>query len=127
MAKYRAILLILVLTILLYVAHSYILSLYSKEDLSYFLLSSLYVFFGICAAIILFAVHLVHSKKPDVTGYVFIGGTLVQMGLSYIMLKPVLGIETESAAFDRGNFFIIFVLFLAIETILTARLLNNKQ
>ena len=84
-------------------------------------------FFWICAALVIFIVHVVHKKSPDNTGYAFIGATLLQMGLSYIMLKPILEMGGEKGEFGKMNFLAIFILFLAIETLLTIRLLNNKQ
>lgn len=92
-----------------------------------FNLAGAYVFFWICAALIIFVVHVVHKKSPDNAGYAFIGATLLQMGLSYLMLRPILEMGGEKTAFGKMNFFAIFILFLAIETLITIRLLNNKQ
>jgi hypothetical protein len=89
-------------------------------------LEVVYAFFTACALVILTVVAKVHKRSPDNTGYVFIGTTLVQMGLCYLMLKPILAVG-KSAQFEKMNFFFIFILFLVIETVLTIRLLNNKQ
>ena len=77
--------------------------------------------------IVLFIVFRVNSKSPDNTGYVFMGATLLQMGSSYLMLRPVLASAGENSSFEKINFFAVFILFLAIETLITIRLLNNKQ
>lgn len=90
-------------------------------------LETLYLFFWVCAIIILFVLLRVYYKTPDNTGYVYLGATMVQMGVSYIMLRPILNSGAADNSFEKGNFFAIFILFLAIETIITIRLLNNKQ
>ncbi len=129
MVKYRAILIMSVTALLLYAANWYILSLpaYSEKYLDYHHnLGTLYFFFWVCAALIIFISHTAYSKSPDNTGYIFVGLTLVQMGFSYLMLRPILE-GGDAARFEKINFFIIFILFLVIETALTIRLLNNKQ
>jgi hypothetical protein len=93
----------------------------------YHSLEVLYLFFWACCMVILLMLLRVHGKTPDNTGYVYMGATLVQMGLSYAMLKPILNSAIEGHNFEKTNFFIIFILFLAIETLITIRLLNNKQ
>lgn len=129
MAKYRAILIMTVTALLLYAGNWFFLSQpeYSEKYSNYHHnLATLYCFFWLCAAMIIFIAYIVHSKSPDNTGYVFIGTTLLQMGLCYIMLKPILA-AGENGRFEKMNFFFIFILFLIIETVLTIRLLNNKQ
>lgn len=129
MAKLRAILIMSLMTLIIYAANRLILSLpqFEAEYSTYhYNIAMIYCFFWVCAAVIIFAANIIHDKSPDNTGYVFIGTTLVQMGLCYIMLKPILALG-EKANFEKINFFIIFILFLTIETVLTIRLLNNKQ
>ncbi|AWH84471.1 hypothetical protein HYN59_04765 [Flavobacterium album] len=89
-------------------------------------LEVLYLFFITCAVILITVLLKVYKHSMDNTGYVFIGATLVQMGLCYLMLKPILE-AGEGGRFEKMNFFFIFILFLTIETVLTIRLLNKKQ
>lgn len=126
MAKYKAILWMSICAFVMYGIHYFIFTITDSAKMQ-FNLAGTYVFFWICAAVVLFAVHIAHKKSPDNTGYAFIGATLLQMGLSYIMLRPILEMGGEKGEFGKMNFFAIFILFLAIETLLTIRLLNNKQ
>ena len=126
MAKYKAILWMSICAFILYWIHYFIFE-FSGFAKMQFNLAGTYVFFWICAALIIFIVHIVHKKSPDNTGYTFVGATLIQMGLSYIMLRPIIEMEGEKGSFGKMNFFAVFILFLAIETLITIRLLNNKQ
>lgn len=90
-------------------------------------LELLYAIFGLCALIILFILITIHKKKPDSTGFAYMGLTLGQMAVGYILLRPILNSGEETASFEKVNFFVIFILFLAIETLITIRLLNKKQ
>jgi len=53
--------------------------------------------------------------------------TCVKMALSYVILHPIIHSDTQNIKIEKIDFFIIFALFLAIETIVTIRILNNKQ
>ena len=127
--QYRPQLIALLCGILFYAANRllFLLPDYSIEYTVYHhSLEVVYAFFTACALVILTVLVKVHARTPDNTGYVYMGTTLVQMGLSYLLLRPILA-AGDSARFEKINFFIVFILFLAIETLITIRLLNNKQ
>jgi hypothetical protein len=90
-------------------------------------LETIYFFFWCCCTVILIVLVNVNKRFPDNTGYTYMGATLLQMGLSYVMLRPILHSGVPGNSFEKINFFIIFILFLVIETVITIRLLNNKQ
>ncbi|OYQ33287.1 hypothetical protein CHU92_12910 [Flavobacterium cyanobacteriorum] len=90
-------------------------------------LEKLYLFFLACSVIVLLTVILVNARTPDNTGFAYVGGTLLQMGLCYIMLRPILGASDANAGFEKANFFLVFLLFLATETLLAIQILNKKQ
>jgi hypothetical protein len=48
------------------------------------------------------------------------------MVVSFFIVRPILNSTTENTI-EKANFFFIFILFLAIETLITIRLLNKKQ
>ena len=87
----------------------------------------LYILFYIFSFLILTILLIVRKKNLDYVGYVFLILTTVKMGISYFILKPVLTSAILENSIEKKNFFIIFISFLAIETILTIRILNNKQ
>jgi hypothetical protein len=53
--------------------------------------------------------------------------TFIKMGISYILLNPILNSSSQFLKVEKINFFITFALFLTIETVVTIRILNNKQ
>lgn len=87
----------------------------------------LYTFFFIFSLIILSFLLVVRQKNLDYVGYVFLILTTIKMGVSYFILRPILATSTFNNGIEKKNFFIIFISFLAIETFLTIRILNNKQ
>ena len=89
-------------------------------------LEVVYLFFWLVSLVVLFAVIKVNQKSPDNTGYTYLAATMVQMGLCYLMLRPVLEAQEETS-FEKINFFVVFLLFLTIETVITIRILNKKQ
>ena len=84
-----------------------------------------YLFFFVFTLIILGVLVIIGKKKKEQLGYVFLFLTAAKMGLSYVFARPVLTKTIDDPA-EKINFFIVFILFLAIEAYYTARLLNNK-
>lgn len=93
----------------------------------YYSLLELYGFFLGCSLCIIFLLILVKSKSIDNVGYTFLLLTCVKMAIAYAFLMPILKIEGQNGTFEKSNFFVVFALFLAIETMVTIRILNNKQ
>lgn len=87
----------------------------------------LYLLFTAASALILWIQIKIKKNNPDQIGYVFLLTTSVKMGLCYALLYPILNQVSESYYFEKINFFIIFVLFLAIEVVLTSRLLKDED
>ena len=64
------------------------------------------------------------DKNLDYVGMTFLLITSLKMGVSFFIVRPVLA-DTNQNLVEKINFFVIFILFLAIETIITIRLLNK--
>ena len=60
-------------------------------------------------------------------GYAFLAFTTVNMVIAYALLRTIIHIHLPKTPTEKMNFFVVFIYFLAIETILTIRILNNKQ
>jgi hypothetical protein len=90
-------------------------------------IETIYFFFFACSLILLFILILVKSKNIDNVGYTFLLITCSKMAIAYIVLLPILNSDTKSVAIEKINFFIVFALFLAIETIITIRIVNNNR
>ncbi|PWA05246.1 hypothetical protein [Flavobacterium psychrotolerans] len=128
--KYRPILELFMISIVAYLAHK--LFFYFKEgnpDFQnfHYPIETIYAFFFLCSAVILFILIQVNTKNIDNVGHSFLLITCVKMAISYAFLLPILHSGKPNIAIEKINFFVIFVLFLTIETLVTIRMLNNKQ
>lgn len=112
----------------LYVIHQLVFllpKLNAAQENFNFSITYLYVLFFIFSKTILFIVKKVSEKSFDNTGMVFMIATSVKTGIVYFIIKPIL--DTQHNQIEKLNVFSIFVCFLLIETIITARILNKKQ
>ena len=67
------------------------------------------------------------EKNMDYVGYIFLLLTSVKIAISYAVLYPILNSGNLNVNVEKINFFVIFALYLTIETVVTIRILNNKQ
>ena len=95
-----------------------------KEVNFYYSIPLLYQLFLMLSAVILIIVTKISEKNFDNTGMVFMIATSIKMVVAYFLVRPILLIEDNKI--EKINFFIIFILFLLIETILVAKILNKK-
>lgn len=128
--KHKPLLELLILAIAIYAVHK--LFFYLNNANSHFqnfhtAIETVYGFFFICSTSILFILIQVKSKSQENVGFVFLILTCIKMGFAYNLLTPILHSGNLNVAVEKINFFIIFILFLSIETGLTIRILNNKQ
>ena len=93
----------------------------------HYTLERLYLLFYILSLIVFIILLKVKEKSFDNIGMSFLLSTSVKMIFCFLLLKPILKTATEENTLEKMNFFVVFILFLAIETILTIRLLNEKQ
>ena len=128
--KYRPILEVLLLSVVVYSVHKLVFFLNEgnpKFQDFHFPIETIYEFFFICSVIIVFILIKVKEKNIDNVGYTFLLVTFIKLGISYAVLSPILHSGNPNVKIEKLNFFVIFALFLTIETIVTARILNNKQ
>lgn len=126
--KYTAIFTLLIIVPILAVVNILVLK-YLVSDAIYqsfhYPLPLLYSLFTLASVLILMIQIKMQKNNADQIGYVFLLTTSVKMGLCYALLYPILNEDSQSAHFEKINFFVIFILFLAIEVVLTSRLLND--
>jgi hypothetical protein len=128
--KYRPILEVTLLSILVYLAHKlfFFLNENNPKFQNFHLpIEVVYSFFFICSLLIILILIKVNEKNIDNVGYTFLLVTFVKMALSYVVLSPILNSGNSNIRTEKIDFFIIFALFLTIETIVTVRILNSKQ
>jgi hypothetical protein len=95
-----------------------------KEADFYYSIPQLYGLFFMLSAVILIIVTKISEKNFDNTGMVFMIATSIKMVVAFFLVRPILPLEDNKI--EKINFFIIFILFLLIETILVAKILNKK-
>ena len=93
----------------------------------HFPIEVVYGFFFSCSLLIILILIKVNEKNIDNVGFTFLLVTFIKMALSYVILSPILNSGNPNVRTEKIDFFIIFALFLTIETIVTVRILNNKQ
>lgn len=86
-----------------------------------------YGFFFICSLLIILTLNKIYSINIDYVGYTFLLLTFIKILLSLIVLLPILNSEILNIKTEKINFFVIFALFLAIETVVVVKILNKKQ
>jgi hypothetical protein len=127
--KYQPLLEISLISVVVYALHKLFFFLNENIKFQNFFLpiEIIYVFFFCCSIIILSILIKVKEKNIDNVGSVFLLITCVKMAISYALLYPIIHSGNQNVKTEKINFFIIFFLFLTIETIVTIRLLNNNQ
>lgn len=128
--KFQPILEVLSLSTVVYLIHKLVFFLNDDnpklQDFN-FSIETIYEFFFICSVIIVFILIIVKERNIDNVGYTFLLVTCVKIAVSFVVLSPILQSRNPNVSIEKLNFFFIFALFLTIETIVTARILNNKQ
>jgi hypothetical protein len=116
------------IVILLYIIHQIVFyALDIDQGAFHYCLETLYLFFFVLSVIIFKVLLIVKEKSFDNVGMSFLLATSLKMVFCYLILRPILQIPQDSNPTERINFFILFIVFLAIETIFTIRLVNEKQ
>ena len=69
----------------------------------------------------------VRSRNFDLLGMSFLIVTTLKMLICFLFTRPILKSTAFSASIEKTNFFVMFIVFLAIETVVTIRILNEKQ
>lgn len=69
----------------------------------------------------------VRSRNFDLLGMSFLIVTTLKMLICFLLARPILKNTAISAPIEKTNFFVMFIVFLAIETVVTIRILNEKQ
>lgn len=126
--NYKPLLPLLVLAVLAYVVHRVAFYLLEINDATfYYSIKTLYMVFLVLSIMVFVILLKVKERSFDNVGMSFLLSTSIKMIVCYLILKPILQVTAQNNAIEKKNFFMMFILFLAIETILTIRILNEKQ
>lgn len=126
--NYKTFLFLLISVIVGYVVHQLIFYFFKiNTDGFYYSLEKLYGIFFLLSCVIIFILLLIRERNFDQLGMSFLLLTSSKMVVYYLLLKPILNIKHYDIRTEKINFFVLFILFLTIETFVTIRLLNKKQ
>ena len=128
--QYRPIFIVSLISLILLALHKVVLFLFFPNQLENdFIYSThlLYTFFYLFSVIIIFILIEVNKKNINNVGFTFMLITSIKMAIAYFFMQPILNSQSIFAGLEKINFFVIFILFLIIETTVTIRILNNKQ
>lgn len=128
--KFKSIFTVLVLGLIGFVIHKslfYFLVPKVYEQGFIYSIELLYLFFFFFSAMLILALDKVKEKSINSVGYTFLLLTTLKMGIAFLFLKPILAGNLPKTLTEKMSFFVIFIYFLAIETYVTIRILNNKQ
>jgi hypothetical protein len=128
--EYKPILEILIASSCFFLVHKlafFFLDYFTIETNFQYSLFQVYLFFTICSLSIILI--LIQVKKRDINnvGNSFILLTLIKIGIAFLFSNPIVSTNYKFKEIERMDFFIVFAVFLAIESAVTIRILNNKQ
>ena len=113
---------------LLYVIHKMVFYGFNiNEETFHYSLETLYLFFFSLSVIIFKVLLTIKKRSFDNVGMSFLLVTSIKMVFCYLILRPLLQVPKTSNPTEKINFFILFIVFLTIETLFTIRLVNEKQ
>ena len=126
---YQPLFLVLVISVTALVIHKLLFAILFPQVAPAFVYSlvTLYGFFYILSTVILLILIKVSRVTIDNFGFLFISLTTFKIGIAYFFLRPILKVNLPHSGFEKANFLFVFLLFLAIETIIAVKILNNKQ
>jgi hypothetical protein len=105
--------------------HAFLLMLWLGKDFSKFHipLAELYAFFGLSSMAIIAILVLVRKKNTDSVGQIFMALTCAKAVAAWFVGKPLL--LPDVPQWEKMQFFILFLVFLALETAISVRLLRR--
>ena len=130
LSLFKPLLLVLVFSMLFFCVQYYsLVYLIGENAINTFCFSliEIYLFFTISSIIIVTTLIFVQKKNLDIVGYFYLILTMVKMGIAYFFLHQINQHTHDFLSYEKKSFFVSFILFLAIETLITIRLLNKNQ
>lgn len=91
----------------------------------YYSVPMLFTLFGLGSLLIVFIQKKVFRKNPEQLGYVFLLLTSIKMVMAYVLVHPVLQQAGSVAKLEKINFFVVFIVFLTLDVVLTSIMLKD--
>jgi len=117
-------LIVVVVFIVMFFTHQYTLD--NKQLVLSYSLLNVYLFNAIASIIIYGCIELVAEKLPSQAGYAFLTCVFLKIGLFIVLFQATVFSEVKLELFQRLSLMIPFFLFIVIEAVGVAKLLNSK-
>lgn len=127
--EYKLLFKMFIISVLLYALHKLVFCqvlLQSDADFIYSI-NLLYGFFFLASVLISVVLLAVNKKNINNVGFTFLFLTVLKMGIAFFFLRPILSSTSSLMTLEKKNFLVIFLVFLAMETLVAVKILNNKQ
>ncbi len=118
-------LIVLIVFLLVYFTHQFILE-SQQLKLSYSLLN-VYMFNAVASVLVYLCVELIADSLPNQAGYAFLACVFLKIGFFVLIFQAAVFPEIKLAFFQRISLMLPFGLFIIIEAIGLAKLLNSKN
>lgn len=92
-----------------------------------FPLLSIYIYQAIATVVIYALVELVIEHLPNETGYLYLALMMIKMGIFTLLFKESIFSDAPLSKGNKFSLVIPFFMFLAVEVIAVAKLLNTKD
>ncbi|MFL9830030.1 hypothetical protein ACSV4D_02755 [Flavobacterium sp. ARAG 55.4] len=126
--NYKSFLFLTVAVLLSYIIHKLVFYIFEiNQEVFYYTLEKLYAVFFILSLGIILILLKIKERNFDQVGMSFLLLTSIKLGVYYLLLRPILNTKQYDIATEKMSFFALFILFLTLETIVTIRILSEKQ
>jgi len=117
-------LIVVAVFVVVFFTHQYVLD--SKQLVLSYSLLNVYLFNAIASIIIYGCIELVAEKLPSQAGYAFLACVFLKIGFFVVLFQATVFSEVKLELFQRLSLMIPFFLFIIIEAVGIAKLLNSK-
>jgi len=117
-------LIVIAVFVVVFFTHQYVLD--SKQLVLSYSLLNVYLFNAIASTIVYGCVELVAEKLPSQAGYAFLACVFLKIGFFVLLFQATIFPEVKLEVFQRLSLMIPFFLFIIIEAVGIAKLLNSK-
>jgi hypothetical protein len=125
--NYKDLLFLFISVAVAYVVHKLVFYFFKiNQETFYYSIEKLYAIFFLLSLLIIFILLMIKKRNFDQLGMSFLLLTSSKLIFYYLLLKPILNISHYDIRIEKINFFVLFVLFLTIETVVTIRILSKK-
>lgn len=126
--NYKSFLFLLISVIVAYGLHQLVFYLFKiNQEVFYYSLEQLYAVFFMLSFVIISILIKIKERNFDQVGMSFLLLTSIKMVFYYLLLRPILNKRQFDITVEKNNFFVLFILFLTIETVVTITILSKKQ